>query len=135
MPGLVVDGRWVAPLEIADGFFTRFKGLLGKPSFDNALLIRGRVPVRSIHTLGMRFPIDVAFCTADLRVVSVLTAKPHQLPPACRLPEATQVLEAEAGAFARWGIVEPAEEVPGSQLAITTISAAESVANPEQCEQ
>ena len=26
---------------------------------------------RSVHTIGMRFPIDVAFCDGDLRVVAV----------------------------------------------------------------
>ena len=37
-------------------------GLLGRDGIEGALLLR---PARSVHTLGMRFAIDVAFCDAD----------------------------------------------------------------------
>jgi uncharacterized membrane protein (UPF0127 family) len=52
---------------VADSFFTRLRGLLGRRelSRDEGLLIR---PGSSIHTWFMRFPIDVVFLDRDLRV-------------------------------------------------------------------
>ncbi len=115
MTSLLVDGQRVASLEIADGFWSRLKGLMGRSSFAGALLIRSRVPVRSVHTFGMKIPIDVAFCTGDLRVVEVVTMRPNRGPIGAGDATVTQVLEAEAGSFARWGIVPQR-----SQLAIDT---------------
>ena len=37
------------------------------------------VPSRAVHTLGMRFPIDVAFCDGDMRVLRVVTMPRHRL--------------------------------------------------------
>ncbi len=47
-------------LEIADTFKRRLVGLLNRTSLDghSALLL---VNCRSVHTFGMRFPIDIAF--------------------------------------------------------------------------
>ena len=42
------------------------RGLLGRDGIDGAMLLR---PARSVHSVGMRFPIDVAFCDQDLVVV------------------------------------------------------------------
>jgi uncharacterized membrane protein (UPF0127 family) len=57
---------------VADGFFTRLRGLLGRRELprDEGLLI---IPCSSIHTWFMRFPIDVVFLDRDLRVVRVAT--------------------------------------------------------------
>jgi uncharacterized membrane protein (UPF0127 family) len=50
----------------------------------------------------MRFPIDVAYCDRDLRVVRLVTMAPHRIGmPVWR---AHSVIEAEAGAFERWGV-------------------------------
>ncbi len=57
---------------------------------------------RSVHTFGMRFPIDVAFCDRDLVVLGVA-----RVPPLAddRCPGGVPaVIEAEAGAFERWGL-------------------------------
>ena len=82
-------------------------GLLGKKSYEGALLLRH---TRSVHTIGMRFAIDVAFLTRDLESLSVVTLPPTRI----GLPRrgGRCVLEAEAGAFERWGLVE------GDQLEI-----------------
>ena len=62
-------------------------------------------PCRSIHTLGMRFAIDVAYCrrSADGLVVMATTCmRPWRIGrPRWR---ARCVIEAEAGAFERWGL-------------------------------
>jgi uncharacterized membrane protein (UPF0127 family) len=52
----------------------RLRGLLGRPPSPTPLLV---IPARSVHTFGMRRPIDVVFVDADLRVVKVV----HALPP------------------------------------------------------
>jgi uncharacterized protein len=55
-----------------------------------------------VHTIGMRFAIDVAYVDAEGTVLRVRTMRPHRVD----LPErkATMVIEAEAGAFERWGL-------------------------------
>ena len=67
---LVRDGVVLASIEVASGVRGRAKGLLGRDGIDGTILLD---PCRSIHTVGMRFDIDVAFCTRDLEVVKVLT--------------------------------------------------------------
>jgi hypothetical protein len=102
---LLVDGREVAPLEVARGPRARARGLLGRTGLEGALLL---APARSIHTVAMRFPIDVAWCRADLRVVAVATVDPGRLTGPRR--GARAVVEAEAGSFEAWGLR------PGCQL-------------------
>ena len=55
---------------VAESFFTRLRGLLGRSELprDEGILI---VPCSSVHTWFMRFPIDVVFLDRDLRVVGV----------------------------------------------------------------
>ena len=65
---------------------------------------------RSVHTIGMRFAIDVAFCDRDLRVLRIVTMRPHRLGRPCL--KAACAIEAEAGALAHW------ELQPGDQLEI-----------------
>ena len=60
-------------LFVADTFFGRLKGLLGTsglPSGD-ALMIR---PCNNIHMFGMRYAIDVAFVSADDKVLKAVEA-------------------------------------------------------------
>ena len=107
MPWLVRDGEVLASLEVADSFGARLRGLLGRDAVDGALLIRR---AKSVHTLGMRFPIDVAFCDRDLRVVATKTMRRHRI--GRPRVKARCVVEAAAGAFERWGLQ------PGDQLEI-----------------
>ena len=97
MPWLLRDGEVLATLEVADGFEARLRGLLGRDRIEGALLLR---PARSVHTLGMRFPIDVAFCDRDLNVLDTVSMRCHRLGRP-RL-HAHCVIEAQAGAFERW---------------------------------
>ena len=99
MAWLLRDGEVLASVEVAKSRRARSRGLLGRDGVDGALLLR---PCRSVHTVGMRFPIDVAFCDDDLRVLRVVTMPRHRL---SRLVwRSRAVIEAEAGAFARWGL-------------------------------
>ncbi len=97
MPWLMRDTEVLAALEVAESFADRSRGLLGRDGIDGALLLR---PARSVHTIGMRFPIDVAFCDRDLVVVDFVRMRPWRLSrPRLR---GRAVIEAEAGAFERW---------------------------------
>ncbi len=103
------------PLEIADSPRARRRGLLGRTGVRGALLL---TPAHGVHTLGMRFALDVAYLDREWRVLSVRTMRPGRL----GLPRwrARHVIEAEAGAMARWGVrrgarivVEGAADGPG----------------------
>ena len=107
MGWLVTDDKVLASLEIAETFRARTRGLLGADGSEGALLLR---PARSVHTFGMRFPIDVAYCDGDLVVVRTRRMVPNRLGRPCL--KARAVLEAEAGAFERWGLV------PGMRLEV-----------------
>ena len=99
MPWLVHGNRVLASLEVAEGATARRRGLLGRDSLQGALWLS---PARSVHTLGMRFPIDTAFCDRHGRVLRVATMRPNRVSRVVR--RAHTVVEAPAGAFAHWGI-------------------------------
>jgi len=86
-------------LEVASTRRARGRGLLGRDGIDGALWLPG---VRSIHTVGMRFALDVAWLAGDGRVLRVRALRPRRV--SGWMPRAAGVLEAEAGAFARWGL-------------------------------
>ena len=89
----------LATLDVADSFGSRLKGLLGRSGIDGAFLVK---PAMSVHTLGMKFAIDVAFCDKNLKVVDTITMRPFRV--SLIRPTARCVIEAEAGAFERWGL-------------------------------
>jgi uncharacterized membrane protein (UPF0127 family) len=59
-------------LAVADSHWTRLKGLLDRGADDfgkgSGLWI---VPCRGVHTLGMRFPIDVVYLDRSMTVIHV----------------------------------------------------------------
>lgn len=96
---LLRDGEVLASLEITESREERMVGLLDRDSVDGAILIR---PARSVHSVGMRFAIDVAFCTSDLVVVRTIRLRPGRMTRPCL--RGGSVIEAEAGAFGRWNL-------------------------------
>ena len=97
MAWLIRDDEVLAAVEVAECWRDRTRGLLGRDSLDGALLLR---PAHQVHSFGMRFPIDVAFCTRDLVVMRTVTLRPGRLTrPSVR---GCCVIEAESGAFDRW---------------------------------
>jgi len=105
MAWLLRDGDVLASLEIAQSRRERRRGLLGRDGIEGALLLR---PAKSVHTIGMRFPLDVAWCDRDLVVLKVARLGRFRMTrPVLR---SHAVLEAEAGCFERWGLA------PGDQL-------------------
>lgn len=107
MAWLLRDGEVLASVEVATSRRARTRGLLGRDHLDGAFLLR---PCRSVHTLGMRFALDVAFCDEHMTVVRVVHMRRHRV----GLPvwRSRAVIEAEAGAFARWNLR------PGDRLEI-----------------
>jgi uncharacterized membrane protein (UPF0127 family) len=99
MAWLLREGEVLAALEVADRRSARRRGLLGRDAFEGALLLR---PARWVHTAGMRFAIDVAYCDGDLRVLEAVCMVPGRVgKPRFK---ARCVIEAEAGAFDRWAL-------------------------------
>ncbi len=107
MPWLLREDEVLATLELADDRRSRRRGLLGRDGVEGALLL---TRARSVHTIGMRFPIDVAFCDSDLRVLRTVTMARHRVGRPCM--KARCVIEVEAGTFAHW------ELRPGDQLEV-----------------
>lgn len=93
------NGRVLADRAgVADTFFGRFAGLLFSPPLGkgDGLWI---VPCRSVHTIGMRFPVDVLFLDAGGTAVGLYAA----LPPnrvTKRFREARGALELPVGVLA-----------------------------------
>jgi uncharacterized membrane protein (UPF0127 family) len=108
---LVRDGVVLASLVVPRTRRERGRGLIGRSGVDGAMLLE---PARSVHTIGMRFDIDVALLDADRIVLKVLTLKPYRISmpvKGCR-----SVLEAEAGAFRSWGLT------PGDELDVRHVA-------------
>jgi uncharacterized membrane protein (UPF0127 family) len=95
-------------VRTASTLLARFVGLLG-----TAAIAEGEglwiVPCRSVHTLGMRYPIDVAFLDARGVVVGILEGlPPNRVGRVFR--EARGALELRSGILAATGTV------PGDRL-------------------
>ena len=80
-------------LAIADGHWSRLRGLMGKApgtfaSGDGLWIL----PCKGVHTLGMRFPIDVVYLSGDRKVVHLEQGLPPWRFAPIRL-KASSVLE------------------------------------------
>lgn len=86
---------------MAQGWWGRARGLLGRAELPagHGLLIN---PCSAIHTLGMRFPIDVVFLNAQGRVVSLHRAVPPNRPLIRGGRGAVAALELPAGTAGDW---------------------------------
>jgi len=99
MGWLVADNRVLATVEFADTWQTRVRGLVGREQLEGALVLR---PARSVHTFGVRFPIDVAFVDSDMVVLDVVTMAQNRVgKPRWR---SVMVIEAPKASFERWGV-------------------------------
>jgi hypothetical protein len=96
---LLREGDVLAGAEVVDGLAGRTKGLLGQTGYEGAMVLPR---TRSVHTFGMKFPIDVAFCDKEMVVIGVTRLQPWRMAVPRR--GGRSVIEAEAGAFERWGL-------------------------------
>ncbi|HEY1829012.1 MAG TPA: DUF192 domain-containing protein [Acidimicrobiales bacterium] len=98
---LLREGDVVCALEMTESARERRRGFSGRASADGAgaLHIAG---ARSVHSLGRRIDIDVAFLSDELVVMRVRRLAPWRVCLGGR--GACSVLEAEGGALERWGV-------------------------------
>ncbi len=99
MARLIMDDVEVASVEVAHRYAERARGLLGRDGIESGLVLR---PGSSVHTLGMRFAIDVVFVRRDGRVLAVVTMVPNRF--GRPRPRSAWILETEAGRAREWGI-------------------------------
>jgi uncharacterized membrane protein (UPF0127 family) len=99
MAWLMSEARVFASIDVAVKRSERAKGLLGRDGVQGAIAIPS---CRWVHTIGMRFPIDVAYVSAENVVIK--TVSMHRYRVGMPVPHARMVIEAEAGAFERWGL-------------------------------
>lgn len=96
--------RWITLVErlsVADHFWQRLAGLMGKQELahNEGLLI---VPCKAVHTMFMRFPIDLLFLSRDFIIVRIIeNLRPWRATPTVK--SSYQVLELNAGSAARTG--------------------------------
>jgi len=99
MTWLLREGDVLAAADVAETFAQRSRGLLGRTGYEGAMVLPR---TRSVHTFGMKFAIDVAVCDKELTVLRVATLRPYRMTVPRR--RGRSVIEAEAGAFERWGL-------------------------------
>lgn len=97
---LVVDGRPTSlGVDVARSVWQRGRGLLGRREVPTALLLH---PCRSVHSLGMRVALEVAYLDADLTVLEVVDLPRWRVHGPRR--RAAAVLEAAPGALTSRGV-------------------------------
>jgi uncharacterized membrane protein (UPF0127 family) len=115
--GTVVGQR----IRVAESGLTRIVGLLGERELQpgDGLLI---VPSQGVHTLGMRFPIDIAVLDNDWRIIAIrrdmrpfrMTRVFWKAAAVLELPsgmlESTSTLVGDSIEFARLGTAAQAAE-------------------------
>lgn len=97
LQNLTKDIEVLDDIIIAESFFSRLKGLLGKKGLDKGqgLVIR---PCNSVHTIGMKFSIDLAFVNEDNQVIHIIQdLKPGKLSPIIK--GSKFVIEVASGEF------------------------------------
>ena len=103
-------------VRVLTGFFERMRGLLGRDS-----LPVGEVYAfprcNAVHTLGMRFPIDIVFLDRDGRVLSVHAGVPPGRWMVSGGRRAKTTLEAAAGWLAP--ALSPGMSLPAIESART----------------
>jgi uncharacterized protein len=68
-------GALLVKAEVADTFFRRLKGLLGRRELPagRGMLLK---PANSIHTIGMKFAIDVIFTDREGTILKIIEKMP-----------------------------------------------------------
>ncbi len=113
---LVRDDRVLCSFEAPPGRRGRARGLLGRTGVTGVMVL----PTRSIHTVGMKFDLDVAFIDDDGTVIRALQLRRNRV--TVPVWSARWVIEAEPGCFTRWNLsvgdvleFRPAGECGGPQ--------------------
>ena len=89
---LATDARWLAH------FWERGRGWLARKPDPNLALGIPLTEGERLHSLGMRFALDIAYCDSEGRVLALCTLAPFQIAPA--VPHAAVAWELLAGQLA-----------------------------------
>ena len=100
---LYINGRKHGTAGIADSFFLRLRGMLGREFSDfDALLIR---PCFSIHSMFMAYPIDALFLNSDCEIVKIASnLEPWRTYVGAK--NAKSIIELPAGKAEEWNLRE-----------------------------
>jgi uncharacterized membrane protein (UPF0127 family) len=96
---LVSNGTVLASAEHATSHRDRGRGLLGRDSIEGAMVFDR---TKWVHTMGMKFAIDVAHLDAEGVVIRLSHLPPNRV--GVYVHKAVRVVEAQGGAFERWGL-------------------------------
>ena len=99
MGWLLRDGEVLAGADLAESFWDRNRGLIGRATYDGAMIFAG---TRAVHSFAMRFPLDIAFLDADMVVLATVRLPEWRMAFPRRRGRA--ILESSAGSFDRWGL-------------------------------
>lgn len=108
------DADLAARATVADNFWRRLRGLLGRDGLEagEGLVI---VPCSSVHMLGMKFPLDVLYLDRAGTVLRVLPElRPGQLGPV--VWRSHLAVELPAGTIAATGTA------PGDRVALEPVA-------------
>ena len=98
--GWVVRGEEVlATAEIAQTRQQRRRGLIGQDCIDGAFVLSR---CRSVHTFGMRVPIDIIVIDREGMVLCTASLRPRRVAPYVR--RAHTIIEVSAGCVDRWNV-------------------------------
>ena len=100
MSWLVRGDDVLAAAEVVVARRLRAKGLMGREDLEGVMVLR---PCRQVHTFGMRFPIDVAFCDRYGFVLHAVTMQPHRV--SRFVWHSYFAIEAPVGSFDRWKLL------------------------------
>lgn len=96
---LIDEGRVLASATVATSRATRRRGLRGSNDCPGALVLPR---CRWVHTIGMKYDLDVAYLDRENRVIKTVRMARHRL--GAPVMGARTVVESECGSFARWGL-------------------------------
>lgn len=96
---LVCAGRVLASADVAMTRREKRNGLIGRTDFDGAFVIP---ECNWIHTIGVKFSIDVAYLAADGAVLKTVSMGRFRV--GAPVSRACTVVEARRGSFDRWGL-------------------------------
>lgn len=96
---LVCQARVLASATRATSRSDRRRGLLGLDRIEEPLLLD---PCSWVHSLGMKFPIEVGYLAGDGELLRIERLDPWRVGPVCR--RARVVIEAAPGSFERWNV-------------------------------
>ena len=94
---LVSNGHVLCSAQLASQRKHKRKGLRGTDDSHEPIVIE---KCRWVHSIGMSYPLDVAFLDANNSVIAIHRVAPWRIDRPVK--NAVRIIEARAGSFERW---------------------------------